>query len=189
MLKKILLIASGASGQIYTHKFIKSLPNKIEVSLIVTKTANKISKGECNRNYFKRYQNRNVYNNKSFYSKPASGSAFDYSAVVVLPASMGFLARCATGISSNLAERAFDVAQKEGVKTIVCFREFPLSKIHLKTLTTLADLGVIICPLSPSFYNKPKEIKDIINQTVGRIQQIVGIENKLYKKWEPHGQQ
>lgn len=186
-MKNILLLVSSASGALYAHTFIKTLPKLARLDLIVTEGAARISEDEQQGSYYGYKAVGTCYSAASLYAPPSSGSTFDYDAVVVLPASMGFLARCAAGVSSTLAERAFDVALKESVKTIVCFREFPLSKIHLNTLTTLADAGVIICPLAPSFYTNPTSISELVTQFVGRIQYLAGIENSNYKKWQVNG--
>jgi len=182
---KILAIASAASGSILTHTLISYLQkSKHKISLIATNTAKQISQDECGY-LFNIYSKKvKCYFDNSFYAPPASGSTFDYDALVVIPASMGFLSRVSVGTSSTLSERAFDVALKEGKKIIVVPREKPFSIIHLETLLKLAKLGVVICPACPSYYNSPKSVQDMTNDTVGTVLRLLGLENNLSKKWK-----
>ena len=137
----LLLGVSGASGSVLAHTLIETVMSTSHtVSLIATKTANQISTSEVGYTFgiFENGQRVTYYPDDSFYAPPASGSTFSYDALIVIPASMGFLARCAHGISSTLLERAFDVALKERTKIIVVPREMPFSTLHLETLLKLS---------------------------------------------------
>ena len=80
--------------------------------------------------------------------------------------------------------RAADVVLKEKRRLVLGVRETPLHGGHLRTLVTLSDMGAVIAPIMPAFYNKPKTVDDIINHTVGRLLDLFGIETKLVKRWE-----
>ena len=84
----------------------------------------------------------------------------------------------------SLVSRAADVVLKEKRRLVLAVRETPLHGGHLRTLTTLADIGAVVAPIVPAFYNKPKTVDDIINHTVGRLLDLFGIETKLVKRWE-----
>ncbi|VAW38639.1 Flavin prenyltransferase UbiX [hydrothermal vent metagenome] len=112
----------------------------------------------------------------------ASGSSLRR-AMIICPCSMGLLARVATGVSTNLIERAADCILKEGGRLVVVPRETPLSRIHLKNLLTLSEMGVTIVPAMPAFYQGPETIEDIINFVVGKVLDTLGVGNNLYKRW------
>ncbi len=112
----------------------------------------------------------------------ASGSSLRR-AMIICPCSMGSLARVATGISLNLIERAADCILKEGGRLVIVPRETPLSRIHLKNMLTLSEMGAVIVPAMPAFYQGPETVEDIINFVVGKILDTLGVENNLYKRW------
>ncbi|MCK4738774.1 MAG: UbiX family flavin prenyltransferase [Deltaproteobacteria bacterium] len=113
----------------------------------------------------------------------ASGSALK-KLMVVVPCSMGTLARIAVGASTNLIERAADCILKEGGELVLVPRETPLSPIHLENMLKLARIGVKILPAMPAFYMQPKTIGDMVNFVVGKTLDALGIENSLYKRWD-----
>jgi flavin prenyltransferase len=114
---------------------------------------------------------------------PASGSA-GLRAVIVCPCSMGTLARVAHGFSSNLVERAADVALKEGRPLVVVPRETPLSVLHLRNLLAIARLGAIVLPAMPGFYHRPQTVADVVDFVVAKILDRVGIAHPLVRRWQ-----
>jgi 4-hydroxy-3-polyprenylbenzoate decarboxylase len=96
---------------------------------------------------------------------------------------MGTLARVAAGFSSNLVERAADVALKEGRDLVLVPREAPLSQIHLENLLRLSQLGAIILPASPGFYHRPRTIEDLVDHVVGKILDRLRIEHANAVRW------
>ena len=114
---------------------------------------------------------------------PASGSA-GLAATILCPCSMGTLARVAHGFSSNLVERAADVALKEGRPLVVVPRETPLSVVHLQNMLDLARLGAIVLPAMPGFYHRPQTVQDLVDFVVGKILDRLRIEHSLVKRWE-----
>jgi flavin prenyltransferase len=113
---------------------------------------------------------------------PSSGTALSGGAVLC-PCSMGTLARVAAGFSSNLVERAADVALKEGRKLVVVPRETPLSEIHLENMLRLARLGAVVLPAMPGFYHRPERIEDLVDHVVGKILDRLGVEHAIGKRW------
>ena len=114
---------------------------------------------------------------------PASGSA-GIAATIVVPCSMGTLARIAHGFSSNLVERAADVAIKEGRPLVLVPRETPLSEVHLENMLKLARMGVIVLPAMPGFYHRPKSIEDLVDFVVGKILDRLNVVHSLVARWQ-----
>jgi 4-hydroxy-3-polyprenylbenzoate decarboxylase len=96
---------------------------------------------------------------------------------------MGTLARVAAGFSSNLVERAADVALKEGRKLVLVPRETPLSAIHLENLLRLARLGAIVLPAMPGFYHRPRTVEDLVDHVVGKILDRLDVEHAIGRRW------
>jgi 4-hydroxy-3-polyprenylbenzoate decarboxylase len=115
---------------------------------------------------------------------PASSGTARTRAVVLCPCSMGTLARVAAGFSSNLVERAADVALKEGRPLVLVPRETPLSTLHLENLLRLARMGAIVLPAAPGFYHHPRRIEDLVEHVVGKILDRLGIERAGATRWD-----
>jgi flavin prenyltransferase len=105
---------------------------------------------------------------------PASGS-YPSAGMIVLPCSMGTLAGIAHGLASNLIERAADVCLKERRPLILCVRETPFNKIHLRNMTVAADAGAVIFPVIPAFYNRPMDAAEMAEQFVCRVLAHIGL--------------
>lgn len=118
---------------------------------------------------------------------PASGSA-GIRATIVVPCSMGTLARVAHGFSSNLVERAADVAIKEGRPLIVVPRETPLSVLHLQNMLELARLGAVVLPAMPGFYHRPTTVAELVDFVVGKILDRLGVAHELVARWQTPAQ-
>jgi 4-hydroxy-3-polyprenylbenzoate decarboxylase len=114
---------------------------------------------------------------------PASGSAA-LAATVLCPCSMGTLARVAHGFSTNLVERAADVALKEKRKLIVVPRETPLSTVHLRNMVLLAEAGAVVLPAMPGFYHRPRTVDDLIDFVVGKVLDQLGVRHPLVRRWQ-----
>jgi 4-hydroxy-3-polyprenylbenzoate decarboxylase len=104
----------------------------------------------------------------------ASGS-YPTDAMVVLPCSMGTLARIANGLAERLTERAADVCLKERRPLVLCVRETPLNKIHIRNMSLAADGGATIYPLIPTFYNLPDSIEEIAREFCNRVLKHIGL--------------
>jgi 4-hydroxy-3-polyprenylbenzoate decarboxylase len=115
----------------------------------------------------------------------ASGS-FRTVGMVVMPCSMSTVARLAAGMSSDLLERAADVQLKEGRKLVVVPRETPLSLIHLRNLTTLAEAGVRVVPAIPAWYHQPQSIDDLVDFVVARALDQLDLDCVPLRRWQGH---
>ncbi len=104
-------------------------------------------------------------------------------AMVVCPATMGFVGSVASGLASDLAERAADVMLKERRTLVLVPRETPLNLIHLRNLTSVTEAGAIVVPAMPAFYAKPKTIDDLVDFVVGKVLDVLGVEHDLLRRW------
>jgi flavin prenyltransferase len=113
----------------------------------------------------------------------ASGS-YPADAMVVIPCSVGTLARIANGIASHLIERAADVCLKEQRPLILCVRETPLNKIHIRNMYRAADAGATVFPLIPTFYNRPASLDAMAREFVNRVLAHIGLPQSNAYRWK-----
>ena len=113
----------------------------------------------------------------------ASGS-YPTDAMIVIPCTMGTLARIVHGFATRLIERAADVCLKERRPLVLCVRETPLNKIHLRNMYRAADCGATVYPLIPTFYNGPATIDDLVRQYVYRVLAHVGFPQSQAYRWK-----
>jgi 4-hydroxy-3-polyprenylbenzoate decarboxylase len=113
----------------------------------------------------------------------ASGS-YPVDAMVIAPCSIHTMSAIATGISSNLLVRAADVTLKERRKLILLVRETPFHLGHLRNMTALAEMGAIIAPPIPGFYHRPQTVMDVVDHSVDRVLDLLGLPDAEVRRWE-----
>ena len=183
--RRLVIGISGASGTIYGVRMLEMLKKTdIETHLVMSKSA------EMTLVYETKFKPKDVRALASVNHPAAdigasiSSGSFATMGMIVIPCSIRTMSEIATGVTSSLVSRAADVVLKEKRRLVLAVRETPLHVGHLRTLTTLAEIGAVVAPIVPAFYNKPKTVDDIINHTVGRLLDLLGIESKLVKRWE-----
>ena len=124
-----------------------------------------------------------VFRSDAVEAPPSSGTALT-GGVILCPCSMGTLARVAAGFSSNLVERAADVALKERRVLVLVPRETPVSSIHLENMLRLSQLGALLLPASPGFYHRPQSIDDLVAHVVGKVLDALGVEHSTGARWQ-----
>lgn len=182
---KVVVAITGASGTIYAIRLIKELKkSNIETHVVVSDMAKKIIEYETSYNIEDVYSNADyVYDEDDLFAQINSGS-FKFDATCVIPCSMKTLSAIANGYGDNTITRVCDVTLKERRTLIITPRETPLRTVHLENMTKLSREGAIILPAMPGFYHKPKTINDQTNFIVGKILDILGIDNNLFTKWK-----
>lgn len=124
-----------------------------------------------------------VLNNDDIGASVASGS-YPSDAMLVIPCSMGTLAKIANGLADQLIERAADVCLKEQRKLVLCVRETPLNKIHIRNMGLAADAGATIFPIIPAFYDQPQTSEQMAAQFVCRVLQHLGLPQDDMYRWK-----
>ena len=122
-------------------------------------------------------------NNSDIGANVASGS-YPSDAMIVIPCSMGTLGKIANGVGEALIERAADVCLKEKRRLVLCVREAPLNKIHIRNMYRAADAGATIFPIIPALYNRPDSIEEISRQFCYRVLQHVGLPQDSMYRWK-----
>jgi len=184
MPKQIVIGITGASGVIYGVRILSLLKDTdYETHLIVSEA------GKINIEIETKYKAAEVasmathiYDHKDMTAALASGS-FLTDGMVVAPCTIKTLSGIANSYTENLLVRAADVTLKEKRKLVLIVRETPLHKGHLRLMSMAADMGAHILPPVPSFYHQPKTIDDIIDQTIGKVFDYLGIKHDLFRRW------
>jgi 4-hydroxy-3-polyprenylbenzoate decarboxylase len=94
------------------------------------------------------------------------------------------MSEIATGVTASLLSRAADVVLKEKRRLVLAIRETPLHVGHLRNMTLLAEMGTVVAPIVPAFYNRPRTVDDIVNHTCGRLLDLFGIDTGIVKRWK-----
>ena len=174
--RKVIIAVTGASGSVYAKILLSKLAdlhNQIQdVGLIFSSNAKEIWKHELENESYNTHSFKE-YSKNDFNAPFASGSA-QYDTMIICPCSMGTLGRIANGISNDLITRAADVILKERRKLIIVPRETPYNLIHIKNMETITLAGGIICPATPSFYNKPQTIDELASTVIDRVLDLAG---------------
>ncbi len=183
--QRLVVGISGASGVIYGVRLLELLRHTdIETHLVMSKSAEMTLAYETD---FKPKEVRalaSVSHPVADIGASISSGSFHTMGMVIAPCSIRTMSEIASGVTSSLMSRAADVVLKEKRRLVLALRETPLHGGHLRTMTTLADIGAIVAPIVPAFYNRPKTVDDIINHTVGRLLDLFGIETKAVKRWK-----
>ena len=185
-MKRIVVGLSGASGAIYGIRFLellRGLPD-VETHLVVSDAAKRTIVEETDwavKDVLALAGHR--YDNKDIGAAIASGS-FKTDGTVIVPCSVKAAASVAHCFADNLLTRAADVTLKEGRPLILVVRETPLHLGHLRVLTALAEMGAVILPPMPAFYHRPKQIEDLVDHTLARVLDRLGLPQHLVTEWQ-----
>jgi flavin prenyltransferase len=182
-MKKIIVGITGASGSVYAQRLLQrleTLTSEIsECSVVFSNSAETVIEYELNLKPHD-LTTLKIYNNSDFFAPFASGSA-NFDTMIICPCSMGTLGRIAHGYSNDLISRAADVILKEKKKLILVPREMPYNLIHIENFKLLVASGAIICPASPSFYSKPKNLNQLIDTVIDKILKLSGFSIQTFE--------
>ena len=183
--QRMIVGISGASGVVYGVRMLEVLRDvSVETHLVMSKAA------ELTVAYEMDMKPKDVRALASHFHAHAdigasiSSGSFQTMGMVIVPCSVRSMSEIAAGTTGSLLSRAADVVLKERRRLVLAFRETPIHAGHLRTMTQLTEMGAIIAPIVPAFYNRPKTLDDMINHTVGRLLDLFGVETKLVKRWK-----
>jgi 4-hydroxy-3-polyprenylbenzoate decarboxylase len=169
--RNLTLAITGASGSVYAIEMLKALEADVRVetvNLVVSDSALRVLAEEMEIRGRSDLVERILGRISTSGSYPSDG-------MVVLPCSMGTLAGIANGMASNLIQRAADVCLKERRPLLLCVRETPFNRIHLRNMQLAAEAGAVIFPVMPTLYNKPQSTGEMALQFVQRVLAHVGL--------------
>jgi len=184
---KIVVAITGASGSLYAQRLIEHLtPVVQELHVVLSPHAEEVAAVEIGNFQFPPTVIR--HGDSTMQVPFVSGSA-KFDAMVIVPCSMGTLARIAYGYSDSTITRAADVFLKEKRKLILVPRETPWNLIHARNVVTLIEAGATLLPAIPSFYGKPQTVSDVVDTVVARVLDHIGVQHSLGTRWKkepPH---
>ena len=183
-MKRLIVGMTGASGAIYGVRILEQLSElPIETHLIATRWARVTIAHETGRTWADVRALADVVHAEGDQAATVSSGSFRTDGMVIAPCSVKTLGAIANGFAYNLVCRAADVVLKERRRLVVAVRETPLHAVHLRNMLTLSELGAIIFPPTPAFYNLPATVDDIVDQTVLRILDQFDIELPSATRW------
>ena len=182
---RLIVGISGASGTVYGVRLLEMLRKaEIETHLVMSRSA------EMTLAYETDYKPKDVRALASVYypvtdiGAAISSGSFPTIGMIIAPCSIRTMSEVASGVTSSLLSRAADVVLKEKRRLVLAIRETPLHVGHLRSMTVLAEIGAVIAPIVPAFYNRPRTVDDVVNHTCGRLLDLFGIDIGAVKRWK-----
>jgi 4-hydroxy-3-polyprenylbenzoate decarboxylase len=182
---RLIVGISGASGTVYGVRVLEMLRKaEIETHLVMSRSA------EMTLAYETDYKPKDVRALASVHypatdiGAAISSGSFPTMGMIVAPCSIRTMSEIASGVTASLLSRAADVVLKEKRRLVLAIRETPLHVGHLRSMTVLAEIGAVIAPIVPAFYNQPRTVEDIVNHTCGRLLDLFGIDTGTVKRWK-----
>ena len=186
---EIVVGMTGASGSIYGIRLLEKLRRhgEVNIHLVLSRAGEKTAWLETGRLAADiRLLAHHSYSQEEIGASIASGSFVSHG-MVVAPCSINTMSSLAHGITSNLITRAADVMLKERRKLILMVRETPFHLGHLRSMTQLSEMGAIIAPPVPAFYHKPETVMDIVDHSVDRVMDLLGLPTHDTRRWQGGG--
>jgi flavin prenyltransferase len=182
---------TGASGAIYGIRLLEALRATpgAKIHLVLSGQAKRTLTIETTRSVESVERLADEVHDQDNLAAPISSGSFKTDGMIVVPCSIKTASAIAHSLNDNLLVRAADVCLKERRRLVLVVRETPLHLGHLRTLTQLAEIGAVILPPIPGFYAMPKTVEDIVDHTVGKALDSLGVPNETFARWRgPNGQ-
>lgn len=175
----------GATGAIYGIRLLEVLRGlpEVETHLVISKAGERTITWETSYTADEVGKLATVRYPAGDVGAALSSGSFPTAGMVVAPCSVKTLAAIAHGYTDNLLSRAADVTLKEGRRLALLVREAPLTLAHIRNMEACAEMGAIIVPPVPAFYNHPRTIDDLVNHTVGRVLDLFGVDPGIVNRW------
>ena len=189
--KRIVIAMTGATGAIYGVRMLQVLREQAdwETHLVISSAGLVNLKFELDMSRAALYELADATHGIDDIASCIASGSFKTEGVVIAPCSMKTLAAVAHGFGDNLISRAADVALKERRKTVLVPRETPLNLAHIRNMASVTEMGGIIYPPMPAFYNKTDSVRAMVDEGVGRILDMFGVDaTGLYRPWAGLGE-
>lgn len=181
---RLIVGISGASGAIYGARLLELLqPLAVETHLVMSRSAEVTLALETDLKPADLRARADVVHGVGDLAAPISSGSFPTIGMIVAPCSVRSMAEIATGATTTLLTRAADVVLKERRRLVLMVRETPLHTGHLRTMTALSEMGAVIAPPVPAFYARPHSLAEMIDQTLGRILDLFGLDSGTVHRW------
>lgn len=183
---RVVVGFSGASGFVYGWRLVRILKSLGHwVWVVVSRGGLHVGGFECGENVFDELKGIiDGFCLADDWDCPLSSGSFLFDTMVVAPCSLRTLAAIANGLADNVLVRSAVNALRLGRKLVLVVRETPWSRVDFENAARVAGAGGIVMPASPAFYHNPRGIMDLVDYVVGRVLDVLGIEHKLYPRWE-----
>ena len=186
--RRYVLAVTGASGAPFAESLLKKLaqePAVTQLFILSSPTGRRCfldETGERLEDVARRLAKTVLLDEGDLGAEISSGSAL-HGGMVIVPCSAGTLGRIASGTSENLITRAADVCLKEGRPLVLCLRETPLNRVHMRNMLEAHDAGATIMPLTPALYTRPRSINDLCDDFAARIMDRLGLAREGARRW------
>ena len=184
--RRVIVGISGASGAVYGARLLQALqdmPN-VESHLVVSDAGWRNLRHELDMDRASVEALADVVHDLANVGASIASGSFAAHGMVVAPCSMRTLAAVAHGLADNLLPRAADVVLKERRRLVLMVRESPLHLVHLRNMATVTEMGGIVCPPMPAFYQRPTSVGEIVDHSVARVLDLLGLEHALAPQWQ-----
>lgn len=183
--RRIIVGISGASGAIYGVRLLQMLRNaEIETHLVVSRAARATIAAETDLSVAEILAMADRHYAADDMGAAISSGSFQTLGMVVAPCSVRSLAEIAQGVTTGLIGRAADVVLKERRRLVLMLRETPLHLGHIRAMAQVTEMGAIVAPPVPAFYNRPQSIDDIIEHSLGRVLDLFDIDTGVVRRWD-----
>lgn len=188
-LKRLIIGITGATGAVYGVRLLQALREQatIETHIIISDAGALSLHQELGMNRKEVESLAHIAHSVRDIGASIASGSLQTEGMIIAPCSMKTLAAVALGISDNLIARAADVTLKERRRLVLMVRETPLNLAHLRNMTAITEMGGIVFPPLPAFYQRPQSIAEMVDHTVGRVIDLFGIEHQLAPRWAGMG--
>jgi len=184
-MRRLIVGISGATGAIYGVRILEVLAGikDVETHLVLTRAAKMTIQVETTYSVKQVEKMANVVHDINNVGASISSGSFRTEGMVIAPCSMKTLAAVAHAHADDLVSRAADVVLKERRRLVLLPREAPLNLAHLRNMVAVTEMGGIVFPPVPAFYQRPKTIDDLVEHTVARVLDLFGVRSPKLRRW------
>jgi flavin prenyltransferase len=182
-IKRLVVGITGASGVIYGIRLLQAVHGTIETHLVISERAKQILSLETDMALGEAESLASFVYSDSDLSSPLASGSFITHGMIIVPCSIKTLSAVSNSYCGTLIARAADVNLKERRRVVLVVRETPLHLGHLRLMARVTEMGGVILPPVPAFYQEPKTIADIVDHTVGKVLDLFEIPHKLFRRW------